>query len=97
MPVIAMNVKQAVATGDKHPVKHFMAEKSVQVAGTFSATMRIQGSNDGANWADLTGDLTSAGITAITTPLAFMRVDTTAYTSGTPVVTLCGYGARYEP
>lgn len=70
-----------------------------QITGTFSATMTYEISNDGTNWSvlqafdPLTNSLAST-ITAATKVVnlpavgAQLRIRCTAYTSGTPVVTL---------
>ncbi len=57
------------------------ADRSVQVFGTFGAggTLRIEGSNDGTNWAALTDpqgnalDFTTAKIEAITELVRYLR------------------------
>jgi hypothetical protein len=100
--VVALNCPTSVAAGTEVGVKHLMPEKSIQfsgmLTGTFSAaTIQIQGSNDGSVWAQLGSDVTTNGIVSVTTPVAFLRLNVTSYTGGTPSVTLCGYGANYTP
>lgn len=71
-----------------------LREKSVQVDGTFTSTNQIQGSIDGVNWQNEGSAATSAAIVNITTSWVFVRNKQTAYTSGTPTITLCGHEER---
>lgn len=82
---------------------------SIQVTGTFDATIQVQQSNDNSNWVatgmyDVTGGiasatggvytgLTSAGISMGHIHTRYVRVNCTAYVSGTPVVTVTFYGS----
>lgn len=68
-------------------------EKTVVVGGTFTATIRIQGSIDGTNYVDLTGDITAAGVTEIPHTVKYIRVRTVAWTSS-PVVSIGGFDSR---
>lgn len=67
----------------------------IQVTGTFVASSRVQGSNDGTNFNDIAVlnassviapsilDITAPGIFYCPTPFRFFRLRVTAYTSGT--------------
>lgn len=92
------DVSETEGTGTFFPGSFFL-----QVSGTFSATYLLEGSVDGINWIDIsprlvnvnTGSavttLTAAGLyqcTASTPPL--VRIRCTAYTSGTPFMTISG-------
>ena len=68
--------------------------KNVVVSGTFTGTMRIQGSIDGSTWNDLTGNITAVGVTAIPHTVKFLRVSLTALSDGTPVVHHGGFDGR---
>lgn len=66
-------------SGDPLPFSQY-ADKSVQVAGTFGgATLRVEGSNDGTNWATLTDPqgndllITSAKIEMVTEATLWVR------------------------
>ena len=59
-----------------------LLHKTIQVYGTFTATVEVEGSADGTNWFSL-GSLTEAGKIAINDAWAFIRGNVTAYTSGT--------------
>jgi hypothetical protein len=77
---------------------------SVQATGTFSATLKVQGSNDGTAWTDLvltdpastmtSGTPLSISINATGTlrhgpiPCRYLRIRTSAYSSGTVGATL---------
>lgn len=54
----------------------------VQVSGITNATVKIQGSLDGTNWADLQ-EVTSDEMVALTPAPRHVRANVTAYTSGT--------------
>jgi hypothetical protein len=75
-------------TGEAIEVANF-ADRSIQVAGTFgSATLTVQGSNDGSNWATLNDPqgnaltVTSAKVEQILELTRYLRV-TTSGGSGT--------------
>jgi hypothetical protein len=67
-----------------------MDRKCVYVSGSFTATVQIQLSADGTNWFDEGTALTAAGSLEITKPARYIRANTTAYTSGTPLATVVG-------
>lgn len=71
-------------------------EKTVLVGGTFTGSMKIQGSMDGTNWADLTGAITTPSSNAITHTVAYLRVNLTALSAGTPVVYFDGFDSRTQ-
>lgn len=80
--------------GERLELANF-ADRSVQVFGTFGAggSVRIEGSNDGTNWATLTDpqgnalDITSAKIEAITEVVRWIRPRVTAG-DGTTAITV---------
>lgn len=57
---------------------------TISVAGTNNGTMKLQASNDGANWTDMIASLTNnAGPEEITPlPVRFMRINVSGYTAG---------------
>lgn len=78
---------------------------SIQLSGTWVATVTFQGSNDASTWVSVMGRDVVAGSTASSTMTAngmyyvpvnfkFFRLNTTAYTSGTVVATIA---ASYNP
>lgn len=71
-----------------------LRDKSVQVDGTFVSTNQIQGTIDGTNWQNEGSAATTASVVNITTSWVFIRNKQTAYTSGTPTITLCGHEER---
>ncbi len=88
---IAMDARAAVETGDPLFVAR-LANMTLQVTGTFSATIDAQGSMDGVNWEDVATSL-AVGFVEISERVQWLRLDTTGYVSGTPVVVLDGdYG-----
>lgn len=83
----------AATNGDEILVERF-TEKTVLFSGTFVATMRVQGSMDGANWADVSGDVTAPSVVEVPHTVKYLRVRTTAFTSGVPAASFGGYDAR---
>lgn len=71
-----------------------LRDKSVQVDGTFVSTNQIQGTIDGVNWQNEGSAATTATVVNITTSWMSIRNKQTAYTSGTPTVTLLGHEER---
>lgn len=80
----------------------YAADITIQAIGTFgSATVRLQGSNDGVNWHALTQKggtsnlaLTSAGVHSVNEMPAYIRPSTTGGT-GTDVDVIVAIHARY--
>jgi hypothetical protein len=80
----------------------YAADITIQAIGTFgSATVRLQGSNDGVNWHALTQKggtsnlaLTSAGVHSVNEMPAYIRPATTGGT-GTDVDVIVAIHARY--
>lgn len=71
-------------------------DHTVQVVGTFTANLRVEVSNDGVTWVELSA-FTAPGIASYS-GLAFrmLRVRTAAFTSGTPSVYYGGMNVRVE-
>lgn len=78
------DVQASVASGAAQDVRD-AATISAYLSGTFVATVQWQISADGTNWVDSGAAQTAPGVVVITTPAFFVRADTTAFTSGTPV------------
>lgn len=55
---------------------------SIQLTGTFTATVAVYQSNDGQTWVKLGSNLTAAGLTALTLSARYFRAQVDAYTSG---------------
>jgi len=79
--------------GDPLIVDRFV-HKSVLVTGTFTGTMRIQGTVDGVTWSDLTTNITTPGATQIPHTVREVRVSLTALSAGTPIVHHGGFDGR---
>ena len=84
-------------TGDALPFSQY-TDRSVQVVGTFGgATLRVEGSNDGTNWAVLTDPqgndllITSAKIEMITEATLYLRPNVSGGdgTTALAVILLC--------
>lgn len=55
----------------------------VLVSGTFVATIKIEVSNDGTNWAQFGADVTAPGTVKVDIPVKQVRARCSAFTSGT--------------
>jgi hypothetical protein len=90
-PITATSANCAVA-GDQSCVWQKLAANAavatVQVSGTFSATLTVEANNGGANFTAL-GTITTAGTTSyVVAGFTDFRVRASAYTSGTAFVTI---------
>ena len=84
----------ATGQGDAVRIAEYL-NKTVQVFGTFSATVQIQGSMDGTNWVNIGAGITTPGHLVIDESLVWFRVDLT-FTSGTPVAKVGAFNARTD-
>ena len=81
-------------TGDGDPLYvGGCRDKSVQIAGTFVATVQVQGSMLQDEWIQDGSDFTAGGVQAVAESWEFLRIRETAYTSGAPRAVL-GYSRR---
>jgi hypothetical protein len=71
-----------------------MLGHTLQIRGTFSATLVIDVSNDMIAWVPATGNLTTPQLLTIAGSFRYIRVRTAAYTSGTPTVHYAGFDQR---
>ena len=85
-----LEIPAEVAAGGSVNCDHLHNKYLYMEADAFTATVAIQGSVDGDNWQDLLTGVAAGDITAIPQPVRFVRANTTAYTSGTPVGYLIG-------
>lgn len=69
-----------------------LERKSLQVGGTFVATVQVKGSINGVDYENIGSAITTKSIVNIAETVQFLRVDETAYTSGAPTITLAGGG-----
>jgi len=85
----------SVTAGAANDMSGF-SSATVSIEGTFTATYQVQISLDNsaspasASWQNEGAALTAAGTLAITKPCAWVRLNCTAYTSGTPTARLAG-------
>ena len=80
-----LDVPSAVAAGDSMPISSASAV-TVFVSGTFVATYQVETSHDGTVWKAET-PASAPAVVQVTSVAAFIRVNVTAYTSGTIVAT----------
>lgn len=73
-----------------------LERKTLTLESVGTATYQVQISNDPSNapaaasWQNEGAALTAAGSLEITKPCAWIRINTTAYTSGTPIMRVSG-------
>ena len=89
-----LDVREAVENGNSQGCAELI-DKWLKLTGTFVGSFDIEVSTDGTVWSKVTTGLTAAGWTAITQTCKFVRIATTAYTSGTPRAVLTGRMAHY--
>lgn len=65
-------------------------DKYVQIVGTFTATLLIQGTIDGTNWHTI-ASVAATGMTAVPQTLVAIRIRTDAYTSQTGLQAWLGF------
>lgn len=83
--VTTVAVPTSVAAGAAIDVAQvFEWDPFVQIAGTFTATYKIELSNDGTTWVQDGADITAAVTQKVTGRAKFLRIRCSAYTSGTP-------------
>jgi hypothetical protein len=77
-------VPTSVAVGATVTIGGAQDHLGVTLGGTFVATVAIEVSMDGANWAPV-ASLTAPGTVNIPFAVRAIRANTTAFTNGTPV------------
>jgi hypothetical protein len=90
----SLHVPQSATTGDPSMVQN-LNPLTVQVEGTFVATLDIEGMVGGA-WSKLTTGISAAALNTYQHVIEKLRVNVTAYTSGQPVVTVAGFDQRAQ-
>lgn len=73
-----------------------IVDKTVQISGTFVATIQLQGTIDGSVWNDLGDPITAATTVMVLGTFKAIRVNVTAYSSGTPVGHVSGLMSRTD-
>ncbi len=90
---IEMEVKASVDAGRAEHVFRFR-DKYVQVHGAFVATLQVEGSIDGNDYFVIGAPTSVPGVVPVAETVQFLRIRTTAYTSGTPEATFAGFDER---
>jgi hypothetical protein len=86
--VQSLQVPQSVSTGTWLPCQG-LGNKTVHVFGTFTATLQVQYTvGDDAEPINLGAALTTPGYVQVPMVVKKVRINTTAYTSGTPKAAL---------
>ena len=90
---IQLEVKTAIDVGRAENVFRFR-NKYIQVHGAFAATLQVEGTIDGNNYFSIGTALSTPGVVPVPETLEFIRVRTTAFTSGEPKAVLAGFDER---
>ncbi len=90
---VQLEVKQAVDVGRAENVFRFR-DKTIQVHGTFVATLQVEASIDGSEYFPVGTPKSAPGVALVPETVEFLRVRTTAYTSGEPKAVLAGFDER---
>lgn len=83
-------VPASVAAGAAQDFGDYDDNVRLSLSGTFVATVQWQESIDGTNWVNIGAAQTAVGVVVVTKRTRYIRANTTAYTSGTPVGTVFG-------
>ncbi len=90
---LTLEVKQAVEVGRAENVFRFR-DKTVQIHGTFVATLQLEASIDGSEYFPIGAAASAPGAVRVPETVEFLRVRTTAYTSGEPRAVFAGFDER---
>lgn len=89
-----LDVKTAVAAGNSQRCQD-LREKYIHFVGPFSATFSVEGSFDNTNWFTIQAGINAPGtLVAVPQPASSIRINTTAWTSGSPKALLAGFDAN---
>lgn len=86
----ALNAPAAVQAGTAFDARRLRG-RLVQITGTFTATLGVEGSIDGTVWTGIGSAITAPGYRVVEDGWSYVRINTTAFTSGTPVAKLGGF------
>lgn len=90
---VRLEVKQAAEAGRAENVFRFR-DKYVQVHGTFVATLQVEATIDGSDYFAVGGPQSAPAVVPVPETAEFVRVRTTAFTSGDPKAVLAGFDER---
>ena len=90
-----LETKLSVANGAAVNVEGLL-HKTVQIDGPFTATFQVQISLNGDDYYPAGSALSAPGIVNVPETCAWIRIATTAWTSGTPSATLGAFEARSD-
>jgi len=90
---IRLEVKSQVGAGRAEQVFRFR-DKYIQVHGTFVATLQLEATIDGSDYFAVAAPMSVPGVIPIPETVEFVRVRTSAYTSGEPKAVLGGFDER---
>lgn len=71
-------------------------DKTVQVGGTFTATVAVEGSMDGNSWIVIGTPTSAPAFVLVPQAVVHLRVNVTAFTDGEPVAIFGGFDQRID-
>jgi hypothetical protein len=89
----ALTVPASVAAGAPKEVAGYV-EKTIQIMGTFVATLDVEISLDGARYQAVHSGITAPGFYTVPHACKKLRIRTTAFTSGVPEAWFGGFDSR---
>lgn len=89
----SLNIPVSASAGAAYTVATYR-DLFVQVGGTWTGSLQIEGTIDNIDWAPINAAVTTNGIYAVATSLAQIRVNTTSVATGTPTVWISGHEER---
>lgn len=92
---VALDAKNSVAAGTAQRVDEHI-DKWIQMTGTYTASIDLEVTLDGSTWTKIATALATGSITEIPQNCRAIRLNTTAFTSGTPACTYRAREARSE-
>jgi hypothetical protein len=93
--IITLNVPASVAAGSAVNVEK-LYYKTIIFSGTFTATLQVQLSNDGSTWVTVGSNVTTASVVRVEEQSKHLRINTSAFTSGTPAASLAAINHRTD-
>jgi hypothetical protein len=91
--IMTLSIPTAVGVGAAANVFRFR-DKTVQISGTFSATLQLEGSIDGNAFQAIGSSTSTTALISVPFAVQFLRVRVTAFTSGTPTAVVAGFDYR---
>lgn len=90
-----LTVAGNAASDDVFSVVHYR-DKTVQIGGTFTGTVTVEGTLDGSTWLPVAGPVTAPAILHIPQAVEKIRIAGSGWGSGTAEAIFSGFNSRTE-